>query len=312
MDDLHFGSTGQTFLITGATGFIGTQLVKALLQDGQSVRVLSRDPARAERHLGSQVSCVRSMADIPPSEHIDVVVNLAGARILGPRWSSARKCLLRASRVGVTQAVVGWIAQAERKPRLMISASAIGYYGIQPQGSSAALDEHSPPQPIFMSQLCRDWEEAARAAAPQGVQVACTRFGMVLGHGGALPLMLLPVRLGAGGPLGSGRQRLSWIHLEDLLRAMAWLSRLSMDGDVSGAWNFTAPECPTQAEFVQAAAREAHRPSILPTPAFPVRLLLGEQADLLLEGQNVAPVRLLAEGFSFRHPTVQDALHSLM
>jgi uncharacterized protein (TIGR01777 family) len=310
MDDLNFGAKGQTFLVTGATGFVGTQLVAALLADGQRVIVLTRDPSSARRKLGGAVRCIGKLAELPASERIEVIVNLAGARILGARWTDSRKAVLRRSRIGLTQGVVEWIAQAEHKPRLMLSASAIGYYGIQPQGSSVALDETSPPQSIFMSQLCQEWEAAARGAAQHGVQVACMRFGLILGHGGALPPMLLPVRLGIGGRMGSGRQRMSWIHIDDLLRGMAHIARHG--GSVDGAWNFTAPDCPTQLQFMQAAAREAHRPSIVPTPGWPVRLLLGEQADLLLEGQNVAPARLLADNFSFRYPAIQGALHSLM
>ncbi|MGB9992501.1 TIGR01777 family oxidoreductase [Pseudoduganella rhizocola] len=312
MEDLHFGRTGQTFLVTGATGFVGTQLVRALLADGQKVVALTRDRLAAQRRLGAMVRCVAGMRELAADERIDVIVNLAGARILGPRWSEARKAELRRSRIGLTQGLVDWIAKAQHKPRVLLSASAIGYYGIQEQGSSAALDEASPPQPIFMSQLCQEWEAAAQAAAAHGVQVACMRFGLVLGHGGALPAMLLPVKMGVGGRMGSGRQRMSWLHLDDLLRAIAHLAQRSESASVQGAWNFTAPECPTQLEFMQAAAREAHRPCIMPTPGWPVRLLLGEQADLLLEGQNVAPVRLLEEGFSFRYPAVQGALHSLM
>jgi uncharacterized protein (TIGR01777 family) len=251
------------------------------------------------------------MDDLPASDRIDVIINLAGARILGWRWSEARKAELRRSRVALTERLVDWIAKAEHKPRLMISASAIGYYGVQPQASAEALNESSPPQDIFMSRLCQEWEAAAVRAREYGVQVACTRFGLVMGKGGALPPMLMPIRLGVGGRMGTGRQRMSWIHLHDLLRAMAHLWSLTPT-QADGAWNFTAPESPTQEEFARTAAHLAHRPCFMPTPALPVRLLLGQQADLLLEGQNVAPVRLQATGFSFRYPTMESALRDLM
>jgi len=309
-EPLSFGPAGQVVLVTGATGFVGRQLVAALLADGQHVIALTRDPAKAARALGPDVRCVGAMTALPATERIDIVVNLAGARILGHRWTAARKAALRASRVALTERLVAWIATAAVKPRLMLSASAIGYYGVQPQGVHEPLTEASPPQPIFMSQLCREWEEAARGAAAHGVQVACTRFGLVLGHGGALPSMLLPIKLGAGGPLGGGRQHLSWIHVEDLLRALAWLAR--QEEPVSGAWNFTAPECTTQGAFARTAAGLLHRPALLPTPGWPVRLLLGEQADLLLEGQCVVPRRLLDGGFAFRYPDLQDALRTLV
>jgi uncharacterized protein (TIGR01777 family) len=306
---VHFSGPSQTVLVTGATGFVGKDLVPALLASGHRVIVLTRDPRKAAMEFNGAVRAVSSMSDLPASEHIDVVINLAGARILGWRWSATRKAELRRSRVALTGRVVDWIATAEHKPRLMISASAIGYYGVQPQISSEALSEASPPQDIFMSQLCQEWEAAAGRARNYGVQVAGTRFGLVMGKGGALPPMLLPIQLGLGGRMGTGRQRMSWIHLHDLLRAM---SHIWQQGDANGAWNFTAPESPTQEEFARTAARIAHRPSFMPTPAWPVRMLLGEQADLLLEGQNVAPVRLLATGFSFRYATMASALHDLM
>jgi uncharacterized protein (TIGR01777 family) len=161
-----------------------------------------------------------------------------------------------------------------------------------------------------MSQLCQEWEAAAVRAREHGVPVALARFGLVFGRGGALQGMLLPFRLGLGGRLGSGMQRNSWIHLHDLLAALAHVWRLGQHAD--GAWNFTAPEHPSQLEFSQAAAAQLGRPGVLPTPAWPLRLLLGEQSALLLEGAAIAPSRLLASGFSFRFPTLRQALADLL
>jgi len=306
----RFDGTRQTVLLTGATGFIGKTLVPILRACGHHVIVLSRDPKKAAWEFNGTVQAIGSMAELPRTEIVDVVINLAGARILGWRWSDKRKAVLRRSRVALTESVVDWIAGAVIKPRLMISASAIGYYGNQPQDSEQVLNEASPPQPIFMSQLCQEWEAAAARAREYGVPVALTRFGVVFGHGGALLPMLMPFKLGFGGRLGSGRQRNSWIHIHDLLRAIAHVWHLGANAD--GAWNFTAPQHPTQSEFAQAAAAELHRPCVLPTLGWPIRLLLGEQADLLLEGAAIAPTRLLATGFTFRYPTVQEALADLI
>lgn len=310
-EQLSFAARPQSVLVTGATGFIGQQLVAALLADGHQVTVLTRQAKQAAWTFDGKVRCITGMADLRDDEHIDMVVNLAGARIVGHRWTEARKAALRRSRVALTQEVVAWIARAEYKPRVLLSASAIGYYGVQPQGDDTELGEDSPPQAIFMSQLCSEWEAAARTAQQYGVQVGCMRFGLVFGHQGSLPQMLLPIRLGAGGPLGAGRQWMSWVHVQDVLRGIAHLARRSEQGSVAGAWNFCAPQALRQGEFASVAGKVLHRPSFMPTPAFVMRALLGEQADLLVEGQRVAPRRLLADGFVFRYPDVEGALRSL-
>lgn len=304
-----FDGPSQTVLLTGGTGCIGSRLVPALLANGHKVIVLTRDPRRIAWESAGAVRAIARMPELAPQERIDVVINLAGARILGWRWSTQRKQVLRHSRVALTQELVEWIGKAEHKPRLMISASAIGYYGIQPQGSAAVLDEAGPPQPIFMSMLCQEWEAAAGRARALGVPVAMARFGLVFGRGGALPGMRMPFRLGLGGRLGSGRQRMSWVHLDDLLAALAHLWRLGARAD--GPWNITAPQQPTQADFARTAAGVLRRPCLVATPAAPVRLLLGEQAGLLLDGAAIAPARLLASGFAFRHPGLRQALVDL-
>ncbi len=315
---IPFDHTKRTVLVTGATGFVGRHLVRALLDDGHTVLALTRRKQQAAQRFGGQVRCIGAMDELDAAERVDVVINLAGARILGPRWSEGRKAALRASRVRLTGRVVDWIARAQHKPFLFLSASAIGYYGIQRLGDATPLDESAPPQPVFMSDLCREWEAAAGQAAQYGVQVECMRFGLVLGKGGALPMLLLPIRLGIGGRLGSGRQWLSWIHVDDVVRAMAhrWqhaVQALQAGGRAGppGASNFTAPEAVSQAEFSRIAARIWRRPAVVPTPGWPMRLALGEQADLLLEGQRVAPARLEREGFRFLFPTLAEALQDL-
>jgi uncharacterized protein (TIGR01777 family) len=305
--DVRFDDTARSFLLTGATGFIGQRLVRALLRDGHRVTLLTRQVRQAAWMFDGRVECINDMAQLPSSRKFDAVINLAGARILGWRWTAARRAVLRQSRIGLTRKVVDWIAAAEHKPAMLLSASAIGYYGTQPRGDDAVLTERNGPQPMFMSDLCREWEDAAHQAEAYGVRVACMRFGLVLGRQGALPMMLLPIKLGMGGPLGGGGQWLSWIHVDDLIAGVAHLWRQRG----TGSYNFTTPDSLPQAAFSKVAASVLRRPSVVPTPGWPMRLLLGEQADLLLEGQRVAPSRLQAEGFVFRYPTLVAALRSI-
>jgi len=312
MTPIHFHDQRQEVLVTGATGFVGQLLVRALLADGHAVTVLTRNAKRAAWTFNGAVRCLENVDEIAATEQIDVVINLAGARILGPRWTAARQQVLHDSRVALTAKLVDRIGHMANKPRLLLSASAIGYYGVQATDDTAVLNEDAPPQGIFMSQLCQDWESAAQSARVHGVEAICMRFGLVLGKGGAFPMMALPIKLGLGGPLGGGRQILSWIHVHDLLRGIAHLMSRSDAAGREMAYNFTAPEQTTQAQFSQVAANQLGRPSFFPTPAAPVRILLGEQADLLLKGQRVAPRALLDEGFVFEYPTVESAMKALL
>lgn len=323
MTPIHFADAPQDVLVTGATGFIGQLLVCALLDDGHKVTVLSRDPDRAASIFDDRVRSIDTMASLPDNHRVDVIVNLAGARILGVPWSRRRKEKLLQSRIGTTQSLLEWIARSDRRPRLLLNASAIGYYGTQAQGDDSTLSEDSPPQPIFMSELCQQWEMEAAKAAAYGVPVTCMRFGLVLGHQGALPMMLLPFKLGLGGRTGTGKQWLSWIHVHDLLRAMAHLwpdqTASSAHGqNVEGsqarvdAYNFVAPGTVKQAEFAKTAARVLHRPAVLPVPAWPLRLVMGEQSDLVLEGQRVIPTALTEAGFVFDYPDIRSALTDLV
>ena len=310
---IQFNAVPEQVLVTGGTGFVGKHLVKALLQDGHQVTVLTRNPVMAKRLLGDAVRCISSLEQLAATDTIDVVINLAGARILGCRWTAARQQVLRESRITLTQRLVQWMARAEHKPKVLLSASAIGYYGVQAQNDPQVLSEDSPPQPVFMSELCQEWEAAARQACAYGVPVRCLRFGVVLGDEGALPQMLLPIRLGLGGALAGGQQCLSWIHVQDLLRAMAHVRQgvAAAEPDFM-AFNFTAPEPVSQQQFARTAAAILHRPAWMPTPGLPLRCLLGEQADLLLEGQRVMPTHLLGQGFQFEYPTLQVALENLL
>lgn len=310
--EFDFGQPGQIFLITGGSGFVGQALVRALLAQGQQPIILTRDAVVTSRLFAGRVRCIESLSELKPEQPIDVVINLAGARILGWPWTASRRQQLLQSRLGTTQRLLDWLSQTEQSPRLWLNASAIGYYGIQPAGDVRVLDEQSLPQDIFMSQLCQQWEQLAQRARAFAVPVVCLRFGLVLGRGGALPMMLLPIRLGLGGPLGRGTQWLSWIHLDDLLAAIAFISRAPEPQQMPAEFNLTAPDVVSQQQFSQIAAQLLHRPAGFTTPGWLMNALLGEQAQLLTEGQNVAPVRLLAQGFHFRFPNLKAALADLL
>lgn len=303
----------QHVLVTGGTGFIGQALVAALVDQGLRVTVLTRRDRLPPPLQREQVKAVRSLDAINEDEPVDAVINLAGARILGLRWTAARREELLRSRVGLTRDLVKWMAGRRHRPRCLLSASAIGFYGVQTPADDTQLSEDGPPQPLFMSRLCQAWEQAAEEAVLLGVQVACMRFGLVLGRGGALPMMLLPVRLGLGGRLGSGSQWLSWVHIHDLLRALshAWQALERAPGKAPKFYNVTAPGAVRQRDFSRTAAAVLRRPAFMPTPGWPMRVLLGEQSQLLLEGQRVIPARLQQEGFVFRYPQLQPALEHL-
>jgi uncharacterized protein (TIGR01777 family) len=309
--DIRFAPAAQSLLITGGTGFIGQGLCRALLADGHELTLLARDPLKTAYLFGGRVHCVTQLYDLDPGTRFDVVMNLAGERILGPRWTPARRRKLIESRIGTTGSLVAWIGQATHKPRLMISASAVGYYGVQDPSDPAVLTEAAAGRQDFVSEICRRWEDAARGVSTYGVPLAILRLGIVLGHQGALPLMRLPFLAGMGGRLGSGRQVVSWIHIEDVLDAIAHIMANPNARSVEGIYNLTAPQPATQSEFARTLARVLHRPSLLPTPAGILRLILGEQAMLLLEGQRASPARLLKDSYRFHFPELEAALRDL-
>ncbi len=297
-------------LVTGATGFVGRALVADLLRDGRRVIVLSRDVKQARATLGARAWVVDRLDDIPPETRIDAVVNLAGARVLGLPWTAARRRALQDSRVGVTAAVVGLMRRLQQPPRVLVSASAVGFYGASAGASFEPLDEASPAQPgQFQSDLCAAIEHEARRAEALGVRVVRMRFGVVLGRGdGAYPMLALSARLGLGAVLGSGRQAAPWIHLDDAVG----LVRLAIEDErVAGPVNAVAPATPPQAGFAHAMAASFGRRVRLRVPYAPLRLALGEMAELLLEGQNAVPAAALRAGYAFRHPTLDGAFEAL-
>ncbi|QPN43346.1 TIGR01777 family protein [Priestia aryabhattai] len=300
------GTAYKQVLVTGGTGFIGEALVSQLLDAGHTVTVLARDPLRAAYLFDGRARCVRELGKLGYGERYDVVINLAGAPVAGPRWSARRQAQLLASRVATTEALLDWLKHAVHKPTVWIQASAIGYYGVR--DGSELLDETASKGKGFMAELCARWEAAAQPAAAMSVRQVVLRLGIVFGPGGALPALLMPLRLGFGGRMGEGRQVMSWVHRDDVLQVMA---RAMDDSSLSGTYNLVAPEPVSQAQFVEAAGALLKRPVWLNIPAAPVRLLAGEMAELFFDGQRVQPSRLQQAGHCFKYPTLASALRDL-
>lgn len=301
------GKSPATVLITGATGFIGGHLVRRLVARGDTVLVLTRDADKALDRFGPHVQVVRDLNEIGRDARIDAVVNLAGAPILGLPWTMARRRQLLSSRIETTRSLVALCARLARPPRVAVSASAIGYYGVH---GDDPIDERGGPQPVFQSQLCREWEEEARRLESLETRVVRLRFGLVLGRdGGALPQLARPVRAGLGAVIGTGRQWVSWIHVEDLVG----LIEHALDTpEWHGVFNAVAPAPVTHLEMQRSLARTLHKPLWLRVPAFILRACLGEMAQLLVDGQRVVPARAAAAGFAFRYPQLQGALDHLL
>ncbi len=299
-------------VITGGTGLIGRALSADLAQDGHQVTILSRDPARHALKPDQGVAVAAWDPANPGAwaerlSGCDAVVNLAGAGVADARWSAARKAVIRDSRVRAGRALVAAIEQIGDRPRCLVQAVGAGYYGTRQSGP---LTEEAPAGDDFLASVCRDWEDSTAAVESLGVRRVATRIGIVLsGEGGALPRMLLPFRCFVGGPLGSGRQPFPWIHIADVVGAIRFLIDRQ---DTSGAYNLAAPEQLDNAAFSRALGRALHRPALLPAPAPALRLALGEMAMILLEGQQVAPARLLAAGYAFRFTHAQEALQDIL
>ena len=297
--------------MTGATGLVGGRLLPALARRGARVRALSRDPAGAAGRLGDGVQALGWDGTLVPQEALrgsGAVVHLAGEPIFGGLPSAARRRRIHASRVRSTESLAAAIAglPAAERPRVLVCASAVGWYG--GDHGERELDESEPPGAGFLAGLCRDWEEAAARAERHGVRVVRLRFGVILAReGGALSLMLRPFRLGLGGPLGSGRQWMPWVHVDDVVG----LILLGLDADrASGPLNAVAPEPVRNAEFTRRLAAKLRRPALLPLPAFVLRAALGEIAGELLDSRRVVPRRARELGYEFAHPTLDSALEA--
>jgi uncharacterized protein (TIGR01777 family) len=295
-------------LITGGLGFVGTQLSIRLLERGHEVTVVDHSPEPHE-HTPTQVQYVSGDTTVegPWQEHVaaqDSIINLAGASIFN-RWNKKTKKLMYDSRVLTTRNVVA--AMPKNEGAMLCSTSAVGYYGFR---ENEEILEDGTPGDDFLASLCVDWEKEANKAGEKGIRVAVTRFGIVLGKtGGALGQMIPAFKRFVGGPLGSGNQWFSWIHMEDLLNAFLFVFE---NQEMSGPVNFCSPNSVQNRDLAKALGKVLSRPSFLTTPGFMLKLIMGEFGSVLLEGQRVIPGKLLKHGFTFRYPTISEALEEVI
>ncbi|MFS8803262.1 TIGR01777 family oxidoreductase [Synechococcus sp. R55.6] len=300
-------------VITGGSGFIGRRLVARLLEQGDQVLVLTRRLEQARRILGESPNLkllpydpYQPQAWAAALEGYEGIVNLAGEPLASSRWTETKKKEIRRSRVETTQALVQALASLNQKPQVMISSSAVGYYGSHPEGDP--LTETDPPAQDFLAEVCQAWEAAARPVEELGIRLAILRTGIVLGpDGGALGQMLAPFQFFIGGTIGSGKQWLSWIHREDWVSLVCFLLEQG-----SGVFNATAPNPVQMEEFCRTLGQVLGRPSWLPVPELALELLLGEAAQVVLTGQKVIPQAALQMGFTFQYPQLKEALRQIL
>ncbi|MCB1985091.1 MAG: TIGR01777 family protein [Burkholderiales bacterium] len=297
----------MNILITGGTGFIGQSLCPALLSKGHSLTVLSRYPNKVYSVFGDQIEQITSISLLSESDHFDAIYNFAGAPIFAQRWTDERKQVLLKSRIYITQQLVEFIARANTKPSVLLSGSAIGFYGDQ---GDTVLDETASAQDDFGHQLCAEWEHTAEKAKEHCVRVCLLRTGLVIGkNGGFLQPMILPFKLGLGGKLGSGTQWMPWIHMNDYV---AICQALLDNNALEGVFNLTAPNPVTNSEFTRTLAKHLNRPAFFTIPGWALNLLLGEMSQLLLGSQRVIPKHILDSGFQFDYPNLEEALENVL
>ncbi|RWR01280.1 epimerase [[Pantoea] beijingensis] len=294
-------------LLTGGTGLIGSQLLPRLLQTGHQVSVVTRDVASARQKLGEQVNLWSGLAQQQDLNGIDAVINLAGEPIADKRWSEQQKQRLCESRWEITERLASLINASSHPPSVLISGSATGFYG---DTGELVLTEDDPGHDEFTHQLCARWEKLALAAQSESTRVCLLRTGVVLAkEGGALTKMKLPFKLGIGGPLGSGKQYMPWIHLDDMLNAILWLLDNSQ---LQGPFNIVAPYAVRNEQFAATLGHVMHRPAFMRTPASAIKLMMGESSVLVLGGQHVLPKRLEESGFGFRWFELDEALKDVV
>lgn len=301
--------------ITGATGFIGRRLVEKLHKQGMKLLVLTRNPNHAQKLFPfsayPNLEIIAYTPTVSGSWQNDIasceaVVNLAGAPIGEERWTSQRKQEILDSRKLTTRKIVEAIASSTTKPKVLVNASAVGYYGTS---QTSTFDENSSPGSDFLAQVCQDWEAEAQKVTDSEVRLVILRFGIALGMGGALGKMITPFKLFAGGPIGSGEQWFSWIHVDDIVNLI--LKALTTP-EMSGVYNATAPHPVRMAELCTTMGEVMNRPSWLPVPAFAMEAMLGDGAVLVLEGQKVLPQRTLSSGFTYEYSHLKPALSEIL
>jgi len=297
-------------LITGGTGFIGTQLTSRFIQEGNEVTILTRSQKGPEK--GPAGICYlqgdptqKGLWQEAIKNH-DAIINLAGASIFS-KWTDEHKKAIRESRLSITQNIVEGMPSHPEKKITLFSSSAVGYYGFH---GDEELVEDSPPGNDFLARIAVEWEGEALKAREKGARVVMTRFGIVLGEkGGALSQMIPLFKKYIGGPIGSGDQWFSWVHIQDLAEAFVFLTK---HPEISGPVNVCSPNPVRNRDLAKALGKALHRPSFIPAPAFMVKLVMGEFGSVILEGQRVIPQRLLGSGFIFRYPDIEKALQSIM
>lgn len=289
-------------LITGGTGLIGSALGKQLTSEGHQVTVLSRSPEKVSQICGTGVRGVGELSALE-SERVDAIVNLAGAPIADRPWTSKRKQVLWDSRVTLTEELVAWLGQRAVKPEVLVSGSAVGWYG---DSGATPVTEKSSPNPEYTHTLCDAWESAAKRAGSHGIRVCLLRTGLVLAPGGGfLQRMLPPFKFGLGGPIGSGKQYMPWVHRSDMVGI---IMLLLSNPDCKGPFNANAPRPVTNHEFVKTLGSTLGRPAVIPLPAPVLKLALGEMSRLLLTGQNAVPQKAQEAGYTFRFTHLEAAL----
>nr|WP_159464449.1 TIGR01777 family oxidoreductase [Scandinavium goeteborgense] len=293
-------------LITGGTGLIGRHLIPRLLELGHSVIVVTRSPEKARQQLDARVELWKGLNELSTLDGIDAVINLAGEPIADKRWTEEQKQRLCNSRWHITQKLVELFAASTQPPAVLISGSAAGYYG---DLGEVVVTEEEPPHNEFTHKLCARWEQIACEAQSEHTRVCLLRTGVVLApKGGILGKMAPPFKLGLGGPIGTGRQYLAWIHIDDMVNGIIWL----LDNDLRGPFNMVSPYPVRNEQFAHALGHVLHRPAVLRAPATAVRLLMGESSVLVLGGQRALPKRLEESGFGFRWYDLEEALSDVL